>query len=228
MKISIRGGHNFLATGASGLIDEVTEDRKVLNSTIKYLKMTDNEILDVTPNDCDRSSDLYYGVNMANKNNSDLFVSIHFNNAYEKYEGAIGTETLCNLNNAESIKVSKRITDNLVELGFKNRGVRNGLSPRKLYEIFRTNMNALIIEVCFVEATEDVKLYNKLGYDLIGKYIAEGIVGYKINSENKDNSLETIKYMTNQMKDISDQLNNLANKTNKLEDILKNFSNKYK
>lgn len=31
----------------------------------------------------------------------------------------------------------------------------------------------MIIEVCFVEATEDVALYKRLGYDAIGKNIAE-------------------------------------------------------
>ena len=28
-KIAIRGGHNFLAVGAKGILDEVTEDRKI-------------------------------------------------------------------------------------------------------------------------------------------------------------------------------------------------------
>ena len=38
MKIAIRGGHCPKATGAKGIIDELTEDRKVKNSVIKYLK----------------------------------------------------------------------------------------------------------------------------------------------------------------------------------------------
>ena len=38
MKIAVRGGHNFSVRGASGLIDETTEDRKVKDSVIKYLK----------------------------------------------------------------------------------------------------------------------------------------------------------------------------------------------
>ena len=43
-------------------------------------------------------------------------------------------------------------------------------------------MKAMIIEVCFVEATEDVTLYKKLGPDVIGKTIAEAIVNQKIDS----------------------------------------------
>ena len=42
-------------------------------------------------------------------------------------------------------------------------------------------MKAMIIEVCFVEATGDVALYNKLGHDLIGKTIAESIANNKVN-----------------------------------------------
>ena len=43
-------------------------------------------------------------------------------------------------------------------------------------------MKAMIIEVCFVEATGDVSLYNKLGYDLIAKTIAESIANIKVNA----------------------------------------------
>ena len=44
-------------------------------------------------------------------------------------------------------------------------------------------MKSMIIETCFVEATEDVELYKKLGADAIGKAIAEAIVNGK-DSEN--------------------------------------------
>ena len=38
MKIAIRGGHVPKFTGARKFIDELTDDRKVKNSVIKYLK----------------------------------------------------------------------------------------------------------------------------------------------------------------------------------------------
>ena len=49
-------------------------------------------------------------------------------------------------------------------------------------------MTSVIVETCFVEATEDVALYKKLGPDAIGKTIAEAIVNQKIVStvENKE------------------------------------------
>ena len=45
-------------------------------------------------------------------------------------------------------------------------------------------MKAMIIEVCFVEATEDVALYKKLGHDLIGKSIAQAIANKNITISN--------------------------------------------
>ena len=43
-------------------------------------------------------------------------------------------------------------------------------------------MKAMIIEVCFVEATSDVALYKQLGFDKIGKTIAESIANNKANA----------------------------------------------
>ena len=177
MKIEVRGGHCPNVPGSSALIDELTEDRLVKNAVIKYLKQLGINVLDVTPPDTtsSSSSDLSYGVNKANNWGADLFVSIHFNNAYSSYNGALGTE-VCVYSEYDT---AKRVVNKMASLGFKNRGqkVRTGL-----YELRHTSMKSMIVEVCFVEATEDVALYKKLGYDKIGKTIAEAIVNSSTNS----------------------------------------------
>ena len=177
MKIAVRGGHCPKVTGASALIDELTEDRKVKDSVIKYLKQLGHEVLDVTPPDSTNtsSSDLAYGVNKANNWGAELFISIHFNKAYNSYTGAIGSE-VCVYSNFD---IAQRVVNGLASLGFKNRGqkVRNGL-----YELKNTKMKSMIVEVCFVEATEDVALYKKLGPDTVGKAIAEAIANKKIQT----------------------------------------------
>lgn len=177
MKIAVRGGHCPNVPGSSALIDELTEDRLVKNAVIKYLKQLGVNVLDVTPPDTtsSSSSDLSYGVNEANNWGADLFVSIHFNNAYSSYNGALGTE-VCVYSEYDT---AKRVVNKMASLGFKNRGqkVRTGL-----YELRHTSMKSMIVEVCFVEATEDVALYKKLGYDKIGKTIAEAIVNSSTNS----------------------------------------------
>ena len=176
MKICVRGGHTELCTGASALINELTEDRKVKDSVCKYLRQLGHNVLDVTPPvnyTSSSSADLAYGVNKANNWGADLFISIHFNKCYDSYNGDLGTETCVYSEN----EYGKRIVNALSGLGFKNRGqkVRTGL-----YELSHTNMTSVIVETCFVEATEDVALYKKLGPDAIGKTIAEAIANQKI------------------------------------------------
>lgn len=197
MKIAVRGGHNFQAPGASALIDETTEDRKVKDSVIKYLKQLGHTILDVTPGNMDVNSDLVYGVNKANNWGADLFISIHFNKAYNSYNGAIGAECLV-YSKTDNItldeQVAGRIQNALDGLGFtgpenKSRGVKENNS---LYELRATKMASVIVEVCFVEATEDVALYKSLGPDKIGQVIAEAISNRKISNSN--NNIEKVEY----------------------------------
>ena len=184
MKIAVRGGHTELCTGASALINELTEDRKVKDAVVKYLKILGQDVLDVTPPvnyTSSASKDLAYGVNKANDYGANLFVSIHFNKAYDTYNGALGSE-VCVYNTFDT---ANRVVEKLGCLGFGNRGQK---IRKNLYELRNTNMLSMIIEVCFVEATEDVALYRKLGADAIGKAIAEAIVNKKIVStvENKE------------------------------------------
>lgn len=171
MKIAVRGGHCPNVPGSRGIIDELKEDRLVKNAVIKYLNQMGVSVLDVTPPDSTSSSsaDLSYGVNKANNWGADLFVSIHFNNAYSTYNGALGTEVCV----YSEYDIAGRVVNKMASLGFRNRGqkVRTGL-----YELKHTSMKSMIVEVCFVEAAEDVALYKKVGYDYIGKTIAEALV----------------------------------------------------
>lgn len=173
MKIAIRGGHNFQAVGASAIIDETTEDRKVKDAVIKYLRATGQIVLDVTPGDCDQNTDLAYGVNSANNFGAEIFASIHFNKAYDNYNGAIGTEVWIYATGGKAEAIAERVVNKISsETDLKNRGVKTSTS---LYELRKTTMPAMIIEVCFVEATEDVNIYKEKGPDFIGKCIAEAI-----------------------------------------------------
>ena len=179
MKIAVRGGHVPKVTGARGLIDELTEDRKVKDSVINCLKLLGCVVLDVTPPDNTNTlnGDLSYGVNKANNWGADLFISIHFNKAYDNYNGSLGSEVCV----YSPFDIAQRVVNELSNLGFKNRGqkVRNNL-----YELNHTKMKAMIIEICFVEATEDVALYKELGHYLIGKTIAKSILSSNISNYN--------------------------------------------
>jgi N-acetylmuramoyl-L-alanine amidase len=191
-KYAIRGGHNYQSTGAHALLDEVAEDRLVKDATIKYLKLTGDETVDATPGNCTQSVDLRFGTDTANNTKADLFVPEHFNKAYDKYVGAIGSEIWINPGNAKSIQVGTRILNNLEALGFKNRGLKDGMTQHRLHDIRQSHMAAVLVETCFVEATEDVRIYKKAGADRVGKAIAEGIVGHAINIGSPVTTIETV------------------------------------
>lgn len=186
MKIAVRGGHTELCTGARALLDELTEDRKVKDSVIKYLRTLGHEVLDVTPPVNYTSSsgvDLSYGVNKANEWGADLFASFHFNKAYDNYNGALGSEVCV----YSAHEIAQRVVDALASLGFKNRGQK---IRKELYELRNTSMKSMIVETCFVEATEDVELYKKLGQDAIGKAIAEAISNKKAPTQQSTQATE--------------------------------------
>ncbi|KEI02880.1 SH3 domain-containing protein [Clostridium botulinum C/D] len=177
MKIAIRGGHNFQAPGASGIISETVEDRKVKDAVIKYLKQRGISVLDVTPGRMPQKEDLAYSINKAKEWGADMFFSIHFNNAYSNYSGAIGTEVILK-QGSPMLSTAKRVNNKLVDLGFKRHG--NGIAYNQhLYELNHFN-SAMIVEVCFVEATTDVATYRNLGPDAIGKAIVGGLLDVKI------------------------------------------------
>ena len=180
MKIAIRGGHNFTVPGASALIDETTEDRKVKNSVIKYLKMAGHEVIDVTAPDSYNTVllDLEYGVNLAEREQVDLFMSCHFDKCYDHYDGAMGTACWILGTGGQAEKIGARVCKSVSNgTGLVNRGIH--IDP-KLYELRKTTIPAIICETCFTEATKDIEIYHKVGADIIGKLIADGINGSDI------------------------------------------------
>lgn len=184
MNIYLKAGHGVTKSrGASAIIDEVVENRKVKNSVLKYLRELGHVVTDVTEDHLDADSELTNGVSRANNGGADLFVSIHFNKAFNHYNGALGTESWV-YSKTDGItldeQVASRINSALVGLGFKNRGVKESAD---LYELRACKMASIIVEVCFVEATEDVALYKRLGADTIGKAIAYAISNKSIENE---------------------------------------------
>jgi len=179
MKIAIRGGHNNGVTGASGILDEVTEDRKIYIKVIEYLKQLGHQVLDATSSNTSTTvQDLSYGVTKANDWGADYFFSIHLNSG-----GGKGTEVLYYNGSSKGKDMAIKIVNKISALGFVNRGAK--IDTRGLYELRNTGMAANIVEVCFVDSKEDAELYKKVGIDRIAKAIAEGITGQEIEEKAK-------------------------------------------
>lgn len=179
MRIGLRAGHTTASCGSMGILDENNEARKVKEEIFKILPK-EIELIDLQPPESmSYPYELMWGINTANNAALDLGISIHFNNAYKTYEGALGTETWVHPNNSKKA-IATAIVNNLSALGFTNRGVKE--DGKRLAELRDTTCPWIIIEVCFVEATKDVEIYNNIGAYKVAKAIVEGITGQTVDA----------------------------------------------
>lgn len=153
MKIVISSGHGLYVRGASGLIDEVDEARKVVPAVAGYLRDLGHEV--VTFNDDTsktQSENLQTIVNFHNSQTRNLDVSVHFN-AYIPTDGGRGTEVLY----VSQAELATKVTDAIAAAsGLINRGAQK---RSDLYFLNGTTAPAILIEVCFVDAAADVDAY---------------------------------------------------------------------
>lgn len=165
MKIAINIGHTKMGvgTGANKYLNESIETRKIGYEVLKLLADTKHEALPLV---FDKSSDnLKEAVELANNENVDLFLSIHLNAG-----GGQGCEAYTW--QGSKTKEAVNVLNNLNKLGLKNRGVKNG---SHLYVIKKTKMNALLVEICFVDNQSDYESFKKIGYTNIAKAIVSAI-----------------------------------------------------
>lgn len=186
MKIGINCGHTVsgqLGCGANGYLNESVETRNVGYALMDILRKSGHIVYDCT-NDIasNTKSNLENICILANAQFLDLFVSIHFNAG-----GGQGCE--CYTYGAKQHSEAVRINKKLNELGFKDRGIKDGSN---LYVVKNSKAKAILVEVCFVDTESDAKLYNDLGYNKIAEAIACGILGDVIVSKTVDKDLETV------------------------------------
>lgn len=169
MKICLNAGHTVSGAGygAVGLLKESEETRKVVSAVKRYLEMKGHTvIIDNVDRVKTQSMYLYQVAKKANYSDAELFVSIHFNSG-----GGRGCEAYTW--RGKHIASADGVCEELHKIGFKNRGVKDGSG---LYVIGATKMNALLVEVCFVDSRTDVELYKKHGVNVIAQAITRGIL----------------------------------------------------
>ncbi|HBF2562792.1 N-acetylmuramoyl-L-alanine amidase [Clostridioides difficile] len=176
MKIAIVPGHTLSGkgTGAIGYIDEGKENRMLTDLIVKWLKQGGATVY---TGKVDKSSNyLAEQCQIANKQDVDLAVQIHFN-ANKTTLNPIGTETIYKTNNGKVY--ADRVNTKLANV-FKNRGAKSDV--RGLYWLKHTKAPAILIEVCFVDSKADTDYYIK-NKNTVAKLIAEGILNKNINNK---------------------------------------------
>jgi N-acetylmuramoyl-L-alanine amidase len=168
LKFGIDIGHNAPPdTGAVGIRREDDLTKAVGTQVMAKLQNLGYSVIDCTPRWASSVLDsLRKRVGTANSNGVDIFVSIHFN----AFNGrASGAEIFAA--SSAGRKIAAPVLNNIVALGYYNRGVKNG---SHLYVVKNTIMPAILVEGCFVDSRRDMDLYNT---EKMVNAIVEGLTG---------------------------------------------------
>lgn len=174
MLIGVDKGHAISGSvGAIGILNEVTENRKIGNKLISVLKEMGHTAIDCSCDKANSSSEQLASIKQkANAQKLDLFVSIHLNAG-----GGHGTETYVYVGNypnkTQDKETARRVNSEIVKsCGFRDRGVKEA----DFYVLRETISPAILTEICFVDSSEDSRLINT---DKIAIAMAEAITKSK-------------------------------------------------
>jgi len=169
-RIAISSGHGALVRGASGVLDEVDEARRVVEAVADKLAARGVDVV-VFHDDASttQSQNLDAIVSWHDKQDRELDVSVHFN-AYVETKNPMGTEVLFITQAALAGEMSAAIADagDFIDRGAKKR--------TDLFFLDATSEPAILIETCFVDSTADAALYEE-NFDHICESIATTLGG---------------------------------------------------
>lgn len=174
MIIGINCGHtkSGAGSGAVGIIKESEHTRLVGQALTELLKAAGVTAIDCTIDSAKTQNEyLAAAVELANKQELDWFISIHFN-ASASHEGK-GIEVYTY--EGRQYQDALDVCNGIAALGFTNRGVKSGTG---LYVIRKTKAKSMLVEICFCDNKEDVALYNAVGAQGIAKAICNAILPY--------------------------------------------------
>ena len=170
MRIVISSGHGKYIRGASDILDEVNEARRVVEQVAKYLRRigvsatTFHDDVSTT-----QDENLRRIVDFHNSQERDLDISVHFN-AYVETTSPMGCEVLYLSEAGLATEVSAAISKagELIDRGPKERS--------DLYFLNNTEEPAILIETCFVDSNADADAY-RANFDRICAAIALRVAG---------------------------------------------------
>ncbi|BAT52795.1 Peptidoglycan-binding domain 1 [Nostoc sp. NIES-3756] len=206
MRYGIDIGHNCPPdTGARGIKFEDNLTLDVGNRVITKLRALGHEVIACKPDRASSVKDsLSQRCNKANASKVEVYVSIHFN----AFNGqANGTEVFATSDNGR--RIAKPVLDEIVKLGYFNRGVKSG---SHLFVLRNTDMPAILVECCFIDSTKDMNLFdaeataNAIVKGLTGKLPSTTVPSVSDEEQNTDTSILRLQKSLNRLK-ITDRNN---------------------
>lgn len=159
MTVGINCGHTAAGpgSGAVGIINESEHTRLVGQALMSLLRAAGVNVIDCTIDQANTQQEyLAAAIALANRQDLDWFISIHFN-ASKNHEGH-GTETYTY--EGRQYQDAIDVCANIADLGFTNRGVKAGSG---LYVIRKTKAKSMLIECCFCDNQCDMDIYQAAG-----------------------------------------------------------------
>lgn len=167
-------GHGGRDPGAVG-INDLYEKNVILPVSLEVAELLRQQGINVImTRSTDRELDLESRVQIAERADADLFVSIHANAISLSRPDVNGIETY--YYSAEGLQIAEFVHESLLEAtGRPDRGVRRA----RFYVIRRTSMPAVLLEIGFVTGADDAPLLATDAYrSLTAQAIARGILEY--------------------------------------------------
>ena len=192
-QINISSGHSINCQGASDIINEVTEARKVVDRIYELCKAMGIEVYKYHDTSSSSSQNLANIANWHNQFKDGIDVSIHFN-AYQHTSNSRGTEVCYYSQSQLASKVSSAISK---ASGLKDRG---GKERKGLYVLKNTNKPMILIEVCFCDSSYDVQKYQE-NFDNICLAIIQALTGKTTQINNTNNNSNNDKIYSVQVGD---------------------------
>ena len=174
MTVGINCGHTASGpgSGAVGIINESEHTRLVGQALMGLLRAAGVTVIDCTIDQANTQNEyLAAAVALANRQDLDWFISIHFNASAAHTGHGVEVYTYKGRQYQDALDVCA----NIAELGFTNRGVKEGSG---LYVIRKTKAKSMLIEVCFCDNEADVSTYLTMGEEKIAEMIYKALVSY--------------------------------------------------
>lgn len=172
MIVGINCGHTASGSGygAVGIIKESEHTRQVGHTLMALFRSAGISVIDCTVDQADSQREyLAAAVALANRQELDWFISIHFNASIAHTGHGVEVYTYEGRQYQDALDICSEIS----ALGFTNRGVKAGTG---LYVIRKTKAKSMLIEVCFCDNQEDIDHYKAAGgAQGIAKAIYRGI-----------------------------------------------------